>query len=69
MEGRELPARRDDFRLNLSCRGGFGQVVIYPDEEWREIFWRVGTCFATGEMHFFDDRESAIEGLKNGQVS
>ncbi len=64
MEGWELRAAWDDFKLGLHHGSEFDKVAIFGNKGWQEIAARVGGWFVSGEVRYFENREAAIEWLQ-----
>lgn len=65
MEGWELRAAWDDFRLGLRHGSEFEKIAIFGNRNWQEIAARVGSWFTSGEVRYFDDRDQALDWLKD----
>jgi len=63
MEGWELRAAWDDFRLGLKHSNEFVKIAIYGNQHWQEIAARVGAWFVSGEVRYFDDQQDALKWL------
>ena len=64
MQGWELRAAWDDFKLGLKHNGEFEKIAIYGNRGWQEITAKVGAWFVSGEVKYFENYEQAISWLK-----
>ncbi len=65
LEGWELRAVWDDFKLGLKHGSEFEQIAIYGNEKWQEYISKIASWFISGEVKFFENEEDAITWLKN----
>jgi len=63
MEGWELRAAWDDFKLGLKHGNEFVKIAIYGNKNWQEITAKVGSWFISGEVKYFENREGALAWL------
>ena len=63
MEGWELRAAWDDFKLALKHGSEFERVAIFGNSEWQETLTRIGNWFVSGQLRYFEDRDSALAWL------
>jgi len=63
MEGWELRAAWDDFKLGLKYGGKFKKIAIYGNKNWQEITEKIGAWFISGEVKYFDNYTDAITWL------
>ncbi|MGB1884992.1 MAG: STAS/SEC14 domain-containing protein [Gammaproteobacteria bacterium] len=63
MEGWELRAAWDDFKLGLKHGSEFERVAIFGNKNWQELATKVGNWFVSGEVRYFDDRDEALAWL------
>ena len=63
LEGWELRAAWDDFKLGLKHNNEFNKISIYGNKNWQEIVAKVGAWFITGEIKYFDNLADAINWL------
>lgn len=63
MEGWELRAAWDDFKLGLKHGGEFERIAIFGNKNWQEIAARIGSWFVSGEVRYFDDHDAAVVWL------
>ena len=64
LEGWELRAAWDDFRLGLKHGSEFEKVAIVGSKKWQEFASKVAAWFVSGEVKFFEDAESALTWLQ-----
>ena len=63
LEGWELRAAWDDFKIGLKHGSEFKKVAIVGNRNWQEIATKVGNWFISGEAKYFEDLEPAVEWL------
>ncbi len=63
LEGWELRAAWDDFKLGLKHGNEFEKVAIYGNKDWQKIAAKIGRWFVSGEVKYFDRCEDAIAWL------
>ncbi|MCP4335961.1 MAG: STAS/SEC14 domain-containing protein [Gammaproteobacteria bacterium] len=63
MEGWELRAAWDDFKLGLKHGNEFDKIAIYGNKNWQEIAARVGSWFISGEARYFENQQQALDWL------
>ncbi len=69
LQGWELRAAWDDFKLGLKYGNAFVKVAILGSKKWQEVAARVGTWFIGGEMKFFTEEQAALSWLRDGDGS
>ena len=65
LEGWELRAAWDDFKLGLKHGSEFKKIAILgnkPREQWAA---KIGAWFIGGEMAYFENREDALNWLQS----
>ena len=65
MEGWELRAAWDDFRLGLKHGKEFEKIAIYGNKDWQKFGAKIATWFISGEVKFFDNEDGALEWLRD----
>ena len=65
LDGWELGAAWDDFKLGLKHGNEFVKVALYGNKRWEEMAAKVGNWFVSGEVKFFDDYDQALSWLKS----
>ena len=63
LEGWELRAAWDDFKIGLKHGSEFEKIAIYGNKRWQEMSAKVGSWFMSGEVKYFDNREEALDWL------
>ncbi|MCY4046288.1 MAG: STAS/SEC14 domain-containing protein [Cellvibrionales bacterium] len=63
LEGWELRAAWDDFKMGMKHNKQFHKVAIYGNKEWQEKASKVGSWFTSGEVKFFDNQQKAMDWL------
>lgn len=64
LEGWELRAAWDDFKLGLKYNNEFHKIAIYGNKNWQEITAKIGAWFISGEIKYFETLQDAIVWLK-----
>lgn len=64
LEGWELRAAWDDFRLGLKHGNEFDRIAIYGNKNWQEIAARIGSWFVSGEVRYFESCDNALSWLQ-----
>jgi hypothetical protein len=64
LEGWELRAAWDDFKIGLKHGSEFEKIAIYGNKRWQEISAKVGSWFMSGEVRYFEDRDDALKWLE-----
>ena len=60
MEGWELRAAWDDFKLGLKHNNHFRKIAFYGNKHWQENISRIGSWFISGEVKYFQNLEDAL---------
>jgi len=63
LEDWEPRAAGDDFKIGLKQGNDFDRIAIPASRKWQKIRARIGSCFISGEVKYFDDREDTLEWL------
>lgn len=63
MEGWELRAAWDDFKLGLRHGSEFQKIAIYGNKGWLEIIAKVGAWFISGEVKYYENADDALAWL------
>jgi hypothetical protein len=63
LEGWELRAAWDDFKIGLKHGSEFDKIAIYGNKNWQEIAAKVGAWFISGEVKYFDNYGDAFMWL------
>lgn len=65
MQGWELRAAWDDFKLGLKHGNQFSKIAIYGNKNWQEIAAKIGSWFISGEVKYFDNCDDALKWLND----
>ena len=65
MQGWELRAAWDDFKVGLKHGSKFEKIAIYGNRNWQEIAARVGSWFVSGEVKYFESYAEAVAWLQD----
>lgn len=63
MQGWELRAAWDDFKMGLSHGREFEKIAIIGHEKWQDFIAKVGSWFMSGKVKRFDSEEDALNWL------
>ena len=63
LEGWEMRAAWDDFKIGLKHGSEFEKIAIYGNKRWQEMSAKVGSWFMSGEVKYFDNRDEALDWL------
>ena len=63
MEGWELRAAWDDFKLGLKHGSEFEKIAIYGNKNWQNISAKIGSWFTSGEVKYFENSDDALGWL------
>jgi len=63
LEGWELRAAWDDFKLGLKHNNEFRKIAIYGNKNWQEIVAKIGAWFISGEIKYFESFDDAVSWL------
>jgi hypothetical protein len=64
LEGWELRAAWDDFKISLKHGSEFEKIAIYGNKRWQEFGAKVGSWFLSGEVKYFENRDEALRWLE-----
>jgi len=64
LDGWELRAAWDDFKLGLRHGSEFEKIAIYGNRGWQEVAAKVGSWFISGEARYFESYDEAIGWLQ-----
>jgi hypothetical protein len=65
LEGWELRAAWDDFKLGLKHGSEFSKIAVLGNKKWEEYMSKVGSWFISGEIKYFEDENEAFKWLEN----
>lgn len=63
LEGWELRAAWDDFKLGLKHGNQFVRIAIYGNKGWQEMAAKIGSWFVSGEVKYFESEDTAVAWL------
>ncbi|AQQ66585.1 STAS/SEC14 domain-containing protein [Microbulbifer agarilyticus] len=63
MDGWEMHAAWDDFKLGLKHGHQFNKVAMVGSKSWQETAAKIGSWFIGGEARFFEDKTAALAWL------
>ena len=63
LEGWELQAAWDDFKLGLKHNKEFCRIAVLGNKNWQQVASKVGNWFISGEVKYFEDPIIASEWL------
>jgi len=64
LDGWEIRAAWDDFKLGLKHGSEFEKIAIYGNKRWQEMSAKIGSWFISGEVKYFEDYDEALEWLR-----
>lgn len=64
MDGWELRAGWDDFKLGLKHGREFEKIAIYGNKGWQEMVAKMGAWFISGEVKYFESIDDALVWLE-----
>jgi len=64
LEGWELRAAWDDFKLGLKHGSEFERIAIVGNKKWQEYSAKIGTWFISGEVEYFESESDALTWLQ-----
>ncbi len=63
LDGWELRAAWDDFKLGLKHGNDFDKIAICGNKRWLQVAAKMGNWFTSGDVKYFDDINDALEWL------
>jgi len=63
MDGWELRAGWDDFKLGLKHGREFEKIALYGNRGWQEKAAKIGSWFIAGEAKYFESLDEALAWL------
>jgi hypothetical protein len=63
LEGWDVRAAWDDFKIGLKHGNEFEKVAIYGNKQWQELAAKLGSWFISGEIRSFNNEDNAISWL------
>lgn len=64
LEGWQLRAAWDDFKIGLKHNNKFRKIAIYGNQKWQQNIAVIGNWFISGELKYFQQAEPAIKWLQ-----
>lgn len=64
LEGWELRAAWDDFKLGLKHGSEFNKIAIYGNKKWQEYSAKIAAWFVSGQVRYFTDSKAAFSWLQ-----
>ncbi len=65
LEGWELRAAWDDFKIGLKHGREFSKIAIVGNKHWQEIAAKMGSWFVSGEVKYFENYQDALNWLNS----
>ena len=63
LEGWEVRAAWDDFKLGVKHGTQFVKIAIYGNKNWQEMASKIGSWFVSGDAKYFDNEAAALDWL------
>lgn len=63
LEGWELRAAWDDFKIGLKHGNEFKKIALLGNQRWQELSAKVGSWFISGEVRYFEQLDDATAWL------
>ncbi|NQZ54470.1 MAG: STAS/SEC14 domain-containing protein [Piscirickettsiaceae bacterium] len=63
LEGWEIRAAWDDFKIGLKHGNEFEKIAIYGNKNWQETLAKMGSWFISGEIKYFENISEALDWL------
>ena len=60
LEGWELRAAWDDFKIGLKHGSEFDKIAIYGNRNWQKISAKISSWFISGDIEYFDNLQAAL---------
>ncbi len=64
LEGWELRAAWDDFKLGLNHGSEFSKIAIFGNKKWQKYTAKIGSWFISGDVKYFIDADEALSWLQ-----
>lgn len=64
LEGWELRAAWDDFKMGLKHNNDFRNIAVVGNKQWQDMMAKIGSWFISGEVKCFEDADEALNWLK-----
>ena len=63
LDGWDLRAAWDDFKLGLKHKNEFRRVAIFGNKNWQEFGAKLGNWFVSGEVNYFENWQDAYDWI------
>ncbi|NQY26978.1 MAG: STAS/SEC14 domain-containing protein [Piscirickettsiaceae bacterium] len=63
LEGWELRAAWDDFKLGLKHGSEFEKIAIFGNKKWQKTISKIGSWFIAGEIKYFENEKDGLAWL------
>jgi hypothetical protein len=63
LDGWDLRAAWDDFKLGLKHKNEFRRVAIHGNKNWQEFGAKLGNWFVSGEVNYFENWHDAYDWI------
>ena len=63
LDGWDLRAAWDDFKLGLKHKNEFRRVAIFGNKNWQELGAKLGNWFVSGEVNYFENWQDAYDWI------
>ncbi len=63
LEGWEVRAAWDDFKLDMKHGKEFEKIAILGNKRWQELATKISSWFISGESKYFEDAKEALNWL------
>jgi hypothetical protein len=63
LQGWELRAAWDDFKIGCKHGGEFAKVALYGNRPWQSLAAKVGSWFISGEVRYFEHEREALDWI------
>lgn len=64
LQGWELRAAWDDFKLGMKHNQQFEKIAIYGKRPWHHLIATIGNWFISGETAYFESETEALDWLQ-----
>ena len=64
LEGWEVRAAWDDFKLGIKHGKEFEKIAILGNKKWQELATKISSWFISGESKYFEDEKEALNWLE-----
>ena len=64
LDGWELRAAWDDFKIGLKYGFDFNKIAIYGDQSWLKYGVKISSWFTSGEIKQFNSKQEALEWIE-----